>query len=163
VIIGIAYFIAGWSFRISCFGWVFVWDYVTLRHRRFVPDRAANRVFLASEISQVPVRTYGTLRRDEGGGLMLSYRSWLVLPRRSLALPKGQYMIGRGIFYSQIMRLEGQGLAPAVLLPPRYRGHEEALVSGYGLEGVQDAGLRAIWRWLKEALGFRGRPAGAPA
>ena len=163
VIIGIAYFIAGWSFRISCFGWVYVWDYVTLRHRRFVPDRAANRVFLACEVNQVPVRTYGTLRRDEGGALVLSYRPWLVLPRQLLTLPKGRYMIGRGIFYSQIMRLEGQGLAPAVLLPPRYRGHEEALVSGYGFEGVQDAGLRAIWRWLREALGFGARPAGAPA
>ena len=39
IIIGIAYFIAGWSFRLSHFGLVFIWDIVTLRSRRFVPDQ----------------------------------------------------------------------------------------------------------------------------
>ena len=45
-----------------------------------------------------------------------------------------------------------------MLLPPRYRGHEEELVSIYGLTGVRDAGLRAAFRWFKEPLGFQ-RPA----
>jgi hypothetical protein len=159
VIIGIAYFIAGWSFRLSCFGWVFVWDFVTLRRKRFMPEKATNRMFLAREINKVPTRTYGTLGRDEKGSLVLRYRPWLVLPGRSLTLPEGQYTIGRGLFYSQIMRVEGQGLAPAMLLPPRYRGHEEELVSSYGLAGVREAGLRAVWRWLKESLGFKVRSA----
>ena len=155
VIIGIAYFIAGWSFRLSCFGWVFVWDFVTLRRRRFLPGQSANRMFLAREISKVPIRTYGTLRRDGKGGLALKYRPWLVLPERSLTLPGGQYAIARGLFYSQIVKLEGQGLTAAMLLPPRYRGHEEQLVALYGLTGVRDGGLRAVWRWLKETLGFK--------
>ena len=80
-----------------------------------------------------------------------------MLPERALVLPEGSYTIGRGLFYSQIMRVEGQGLTAAMLLPPRYRGHEEALVSIYGLAGVRDAGLRATFRWLKETLGL-GRP-----
>ena len=46
-----------------------------------------------------------------------------------------------------------------MLLPPRYRGHEEELVSIYGLAGVRDAGLRAAFRWLKELLGFKAQPA----
>ena len=46
-----------------------------------------------------------------------------------------------------------------MLLPPRYRGHEEALVAIYGLEGVRDAGLRAAYRWFKELLGFSAQPA----
>jgi hypothetical protein len=158
VIIGISYFIAGWSFRLSYFGWVTVWDFITMRRGRFVPDKSANRMFLARKIHNVPARTYGTLRRDEKGSLVLQFRPWLVLPKRSLTLPEGKYAIARGLLYSQVVRVEGQGFAPAMLLPPRYRGHEEALVSAYGLTGVQDAGLRAAWRWLKEALAFKAQP-----
>jgi hypothetical protein len=116
-------------------------------------------MFLAREINQVPIRTYGTLRRDEPGGLVLKYRPWLILPERELILPAGQYVIGKGVFYSQIMRVDGQGLATAMLLPPRYRGQEEALATCYGLTGVQDAGLRAAMRWLKETLGLAAEPA----
>ena len=71
----------------------------------------------------------------------------------------GSTVIGKGVFYSQIMRVDGQGLATAMLLPPRYRGQEEALATCYGLTGVQDAGLRAAMRWLKETLGLAAEPA----
>ena len=158
IIIGIAYFIAGWSFRLSHFGWVFVWEFVTLRRKRFHPDSSVNRLFLARKINKVPARTYGKLLRDERGSLLLKYRPWLVLPERVLVLPEGQYAVAKGLFYSQIMRVEGQGLAAAMLLPPRYRGHEEELVAIYGLAGVRDAGLRAAFRWFKDLLGFQ-RPA----
>jgi hypothetical protein len=159
LIIGIAYFIAGWSFRLSHFGMVFIWDIVTLRSRRFVPDKSANRMMLARQINRVPARTYGTLRRDEQEGLILQYRPWLVLPKRTLVLPAGQYAIGQGLFYSQIMRVEGRGVRAVMLLPPRYRGHEEELVSIYGLTGTREAGLLAAFRWLKETLGFKTQPA----
>ena len=159
IVIGIAYFIAGWSFRLSHFGSVFIWDFVTLRRLRFQPDKSANRMFLAREINKVPARSYGKLLRDEKGNLLLKYRPWLVLPERTLVLPEGRYAIGKGLFYSQIMKVEGQGLTAAMLLPPRYRGHEEELVSIYGLAGVRDAGLRAAFRWLKESLGFKPQPA----
>ena len=154
VIILIAYFIAGWSFRLSHFGLIFIWDIVTLRNQRFVPDKAANRMLVARAMNNVPARTYGTLRRDEAGNLILQYRPWLVLRKRTLTLPPGQYVIGQGLFYSQMMRVTDRGLAAVMLLPPRYRGHEEELVSIYGLAGVRDAGLRAMSRWLRETLGF---------
>jgi hypothetical protein len=157
VIILIAYLIAGWSFRLSHFGLIFIWDIVTLRSGRFVPDKSANRMLVARAIDHVPARTYGTLRRDEGGNLVLQYRPWLVLRKRTLTLPPGQYAIGQGVFYSQIMRVAERGLTAVLLLPPRYRGHEEELVSIYGLVGVREAGLRAISRWLREALGFKAK------
>jgi hypothetical protein len=150
IVIAIAYCIAGWSFRLSHFGMVFVWDSVTLRRHRFVPKSPGNRVYLARQFSKVPARTYGTLLRDEQGSLVLKYRPWLVLPKRILVLPQGSYAVARGLFYSQIVRVDAQGLAAVVLLPPRYRGHEEELVSIYGLADVRDAGLRAVSRWLKE-------------
>ncbi len=157
IIIGIAYFIAGWSFRLSHFGFVFVWDFVTLRRRRFQPDQSANRMFLARQINKVPARSYGKLLRDEKGSLVLKYHPWLVLPERMLVLPEGRYAIGKGLFYSQIMKEENQGLTPAMLLPPRYRGHEEELVSIYCLAGVREAGLLAAFRWLKDLLGLSSR------
>jgi hypothetical protein len=159
IIIGIACFIAGWSFRLSHFGWVFVWEFVTLRRKRFHPDSSVNRLFLARKINQVPARTYGTLLRDERGSLLLKYRPWLVLPERVLVLPEGRYAVAKGLFYSQIMRVEGEGLRAAMLLPPRYRGHEEELVAIYGLAGVRDAGLRAAFRWFKDLLGLQAQPA----
>jgi hypothetical protein len=155
ILIGIAYFIAGWSFRLSHFGLVFIWDIVTLRSHRFRPEPSANRMLLARRINRIPARTYGTLRRDEKGNLVLDYRPWLVLPKRRLTLPEGQYVVGRGLFYSQIMRVEERSLACVLLLPPRYKGHEAELVSIYGLAGVREAGLRAAFRWLKDALGFK--------
>ncbi len=159
ILIAIAYFIAGWSFRLSHFGTVFLWDFLTLRRRRFLPEPSANRMFLSRKMHKVPARSYGKLLRDEKGGLVLQYRPWLVLPERTLVLPQGRYAVGKGLFYSQIMRLEGQGLTAVMLLPPRYRGHEEALVPIYGLAGVRDAGLRAAFRWFRDLLGLRVQPA----
>ncbi len=157
ILIGIAYLIAGWSFRLSHFGLVFIWDIVTLRSRRFRPDPSANRMLLARAINRVPARTYGTLRRDETGRLVLQYRPWLVLPRRELILPAGRYHIAKGLFYSQIIRAEDRRNTALMLLPPRYRGHEAALVSIYGLADVRDSGLRAAFAWLKDAVGGGGR------
>ena len=117
----------------------------------------------AADLARDPrvIDTYlGARRRDEAGNLILQYRPWLVLPRRTLALPQGQYAIGQGLFYSQIMRVTDRGLSAVMLLPPRYRGHEQELVTIYGLSGVRDAGLRAVGRWLRETLPFRAQ---APA
>jgi hypothetical protein len=163
IIIGIAYFIAGWSFRLSHFGLVFIWEFVTLRRKRFQPDKSENRMFLARKINKVPVRSYGKLSRDERGSLLLKHRPWLVLPERTLVLPEGPYAVAKGLFYSQIVRVEGQGLSSALLLPPRYRGHEQELVSIYRLAGVRDAGLRAAFRWLADLVGFSRKPETVPA
>jgi len=159
VIIAIAYLIAGWSFRLSHFGLAFIWDLVTLRQGRFEPSPAVNRMFLARQMDKVPARTYGKLVRGERGSLALKFRPWLVLPERTLVLPEGRYAVGRGLFYSQIMKEEGAGLTAALLLPPRYRGHEAELVAIYALAGVREAGLRAAFRWLKELLGAKPQPA----
>ncbi len=158
ILIVISYFIAGWSFRLSSFGVVFLWDFFTSRRSRFTPGPNGNRMFLSRKINKVPTRTYGTLLRDAQGGLLFKYRPWLVLPERSMVLPAGQYVVGKGLFYSEIMKVEGDDAQAAILLPPRYRSHEEELVSIYGLAGVRDIGLRAAFKWLKEWLGFKSSP-----
>jgi len=155
VLIVISYFIAGWSFRLSHFGLVFIWDYLTLRRHRFTPDGTANRMFLARKLGKVPARTYGKLLREEPARLVLKYRPWLVFPERRLELAEGRYAVGQGLFYSEILRLEGDDARSVLLLPPRYRSHENGLVRIYGFAGVRATGLRAAWRWFKELLGFK--------
>jgi hypothetical protein len=147
-------FIAGWSFRLSVLGMISLWDVLTLRKTRFRPDAVANWMFLGRELGKVPTRTYGKLERDAEDRLVFRYRPWLVLPARTLALPPGQYAIGHGLFWSEIVRVEGEGMQSTLLLPPRCRSHEEQLVKVYALAGVRPAGWRAIFRWFKEMFGL---------
>jgi len=161
IIILISYFIAGWSFRLSHFGFIFVWDFFTFRRARFTPDPKENKLFLGRQIDKVPARTYGRLSLNEAGRLVLKYRPWLVLPPRTLVLPDAKYAVGKGLFFTEILQLKDDDTQTALLLPPRYRGDEEKLVSIYGLTDVRPIGLHAGWVWLKESLGFKEQPAAA--
>ena len=153
IIIAFCYLIAGWSFRLSHFGLVFVWDFATRRGNRFTPDLTANKMFLGRKINQVPARSYGKLSRDEKGRLVLNYRPWLVLPARTLALPEARYAVGKGAFFSEIFQLDGDSERIALLLPPRYRSHEEQLVAIYSFVDVRPTGLHAVWQWVKSLFG----------
>ena len=92
------------------------------------------------------------LFRSPQSELVLSYRPWLFLPKRSQTLPVGTYAIGKGLFYSEIIKVEGEDTTAAATLPPRFRSHEEELSSVYLLNGVQDIGvvkgLKAVWNWM---------------
>ena len=153
IVILISWLIAGWSFRLSHFGMSFVWDFVTNRRNRFHPDAKENKMFLGRKIEKVPTRTYGKLSRNDQGELVFNYHPWLVLAKRTLVLPAGNYEAGRGVFYSEILRVEGESAKTTFLLPPRYRGHEEEVVKIYNFTGVQDVGLRAAWLWFKSLFG----------
>ena len=153
IVILISYLIAGWSFRLSHFGIVFLWDFVTGRKSRFQPDAKENILFLSRNINKVPARTYGKLSRNEKGELVLNYRPWLILPKRTLIMPAGNYEAGRGVFYSEILRVEGGSAKTMILLPPCYRGHEEEIAKIYGFAGVRDVGIRAAWAWFKSLFG----------
>jgi hypothetical protein len=148
-IIVFSYFIAGWSFRLSHFGLVFVWQFFTGGRFRFKPDAKQNNMFLGRKAEKVPTRTFGKLSRNDEGALVFNYRPWLVLPQHTLVLPAGNYEAGRGLFYSEIMRVEGDSARTVFLLPPHYRGHEEEIARIYNLAGTRDVGLRAAWSWFK--------------
>jgi hypothetical protein len=159
ILIVICWFLAGWAFRLTVFGTVFVWDFVTFRQTRFTVDPNANWAFTAREIGKTPIRTYGKLARGPAGELVLHYRPWLILPRRTLTLPEGQYVVGRGLTYSDVLWIDGDSARRVITLSPRYRSHEEELSSIYLLRGVRDVGMakgfRALWSWLKELFGLR--------
>lgn len=165
VIIILAYFVAGWAFRLTVFGSVFCWDFFTRRHKRFKLLADGNKVFTAREIDGVPVRTYGRLHMADDGALTLRFKPWLVLPERTVAIPREGLVVGRGLFYSEVIGFDAKadGNATLLLLPPRYRGHEELLARTYRISGTCEVGLRRAWSWLKEALGFGAKPAAASA
>jgi len=161
IIIAFAWLIAGWSFRLSHFGLVYIWDFCTFRRTRFTPDPVENKLFLWRQINKVPARTYGKLKRDEKGNLVITYRPWLVLAPRTLVLPEGNYAVGRAVFWQSIQRVEAEDAEHMLLLPPRYGGHAEELVKIYNLSGIREAGLRAMWKWIKEAFSGQPQPAGS--
>ena len=68
-------------------------------------------------------------------------------------MPAGIYEAGRGLFYSEILRVEGDSAKTVILLPPRYRGHEEEIAKIYNFAGVRDVGIRAAWAWFKSLFG----------
>jgi hypothetical protein len=153
IVLIIAYFVAGWAFRLTVFGTEFCWDFLTLRHRRFAPDPRVNKLFAGANLPGVSVRTYGRLMQNDAGALEFVYRPWLVLPERRAAVPgdRAKLGVGKGLFFSTVSA-EGDGTL--FLLPPRYHGHEDAVARTYALGlGVRDAGLRRAWGVLKELFG----------
>ncbi len=160
VIILVAYLLAGWAFRLMVFGSEFTWDFFTLRHRRFQLLADGNKLFTGREISGVPLRTYGRLYQEADGRLQFKFRPWLVLPERTIEVPRDGLVVGKGLFYSEVLGFDHDAdkLATLLLLPPRYRGHEELLARTYHISGTCEVGLRKAWSWIKEAMGFGAKP-----
>ena len=149
-----AYLLAGWSFRLMWFGAIYSWDWFTWRHGRFTPDAVANKMFTAEKLGKTPIRTYGRLVKEAEGKLAFVYRPWLVLPEQRLELPAGKYFVGRGLVYPEVLAVAkaDEGAQRVLVLPPRYRSHEETIAHLYGFGGVRDVGLlkgfKAIWSFL---------------
>ncbi|MBL9202518.1 MAG: hypothetical protein JNL39_18550 [Opitutaceae bacterium] len=158
VVIIVAYFVAGWAFRLTIFGWIFSWEFVTRRCNRFAPAANDNAMFAGGDLPGVPIRSYGRLAKKAGGGLEFVYRPWLVFGARTAAVPgDGRALaVGQGAFFSDVL---GAQDATLFTLPPRYRGHEEALARAYGLGGVKPAGLRKAWSSLRAMFGGKAAPA----
>jgi hypothetical protein len=158
VLIVIAYFIAGWSWRLTIFGTVYVWDFVTLRRHRFQPGAEANRMFTARKLEGVPIRTYGRLLHAGPGRLMFEFRPWLFLAKRRFTLPEQPLIVGRGLFYPEIAQAEADRTTTLFILPPRYKEHEASVARAYGIPEIRDVGLRkgikGTWAWFQRLLGF---------
>ncbi len=165
IIIIIAYFLSGWAFRLMIFGTEFTWDFCTFRNRRFHLLADGNKIFTARKIASVPMRTYGRLYQQPDGKLTLRFRPWLVLPERTLEIPRDGLVVGKGVFYSEVLGFEQtkDKVSTLLLLPPRYRGHEDLFARTYHISGTCDVGLRRAWSWLKEALGFAAKKQPASA
>ena len=149
----VAYLVAGWAFRLTVFGSIFSWEFLTGCKRRFTPAQRENKLFSGARLTKdgVPVRTYGRLINEpENGKLVFAYKPWLILAERTVTVSLSAPSVGKGLFFSTVR----DGDRTAFILPPRYRGHEEAVARIYCLEGgVQDAGLLKAWGSLRELFG----------
>ena len=153
LVIIVAWLVAGWAFRLTCFGSVFCWDFLTLRRTRFTPKENGNKLFAGGTFPGVPPRTYGRLAQRPAGGIEFQYRPWLVMAERSALVPvdKSQLAVGKGLFFSSITANDRDTL---FLLPPRYHGHEDTVARAYLMGGgVRDAGLRKAWGVMRELFG----------
>jgi hypothetical protein len=160
VLIVIAYFIAGWSFRLSRYGSVFCWDFFSLRRLRFKPSTGENWGFAARAMGEVPIRTYGRLRRTEAGKLEFAYRPWLFLAEKVHPLAEGSHAVGRALLHPTLETAAGDSHRTLFNFPPRYRGHEEELARAYGVPLLDVGllgGLRAIGSGLRELVGLGSR------
>ena len=164
-IIILAYFMAGWAFRLMIFGSVFSWDFFTLRRSRFKLLADGNKLFTARDIGNAPLRTYGRLHQDADGKLLFKFRPWLVMPERTVEVPREGLVVGKGIFFSEVLGFEKgpDKNTTLLLLPPRYVGHEELFARTYRISGTCDVGLRRAWSWLREAFGFGAKKASVTA
>ena len=153
-IFGLCLLLSGWAFRLLIFGNVFAWDLLTFRRTRHIPEPTSATAFLARRTEGVPVRTFGTIRADDGG-LVFEYRPWLLLARRSLKIEGAGISVGRGLLHPEILQTSSGDTVDVLDLPPRYRGHEEAVASALRIARVEDVGLRAAWNWLRRLAGMR--------
>jgi len=165
IIILLAYLVSGWAFRLTVFGSVFCWDFFTIRRKRFQLLADGNHVFTGDRIAGVPQRTFGRLYQAPDGGLTLKFRPWLMLPERQVTVPREGLVVGRGVFYSEVLGHEAKTDKnhTLLLLPPRYLGHEELFARTYHISGTCEVGLLRAWSWLKEAVGFGTKPKTAAA
>lgn len=151
VVVVVAFFVAGWAFRLTVFGAVFCLDFITARKRRFSPASEPNCAFSGGRLSAkgVPVRTFGRILTDPGesGRVVFAFRPLLFLAERRVEVDCSELAVGRGFFFSTVCDREGNWF----LLPPRYRGHEELFA---GLQripgGVREAGLRKAWSAVRD-------------
>lgn len=170
VLVVVAWLLAGWAFRLTVFGSVFVWDIFTFGRSRLKVDHPLKTVFLARKVQGVPLRTLGRLEKRADGTLIFSYRPWLVRPRTDMVLPAGNYAVGKGAFFASIQEDDPDtqdvvDYSNLITLPPRYRTHEDELGKLLGLP-VVDAGLRkgvkSVIRGIRWLCGMELQPANHP-
>lgn len=153
VVIIVSYFVAGWAFRLTIFGTIFSWEFVTRRCSRFQPAAEGNAMFAGAHLTGVPIRSYGRLNRRADGGFEFGYRPWLFLAPRVAPVPAASTLaVGTGAFFSDIVDRSDNTL---FTLPPRYRGHEAELARLSAIPEVRPIGLHKAWSELREMFGGR--------
>jgi hypothetical protein len=159
VIVVLALLLAGWAFRLTVFGTVFSWDFITLRGMRsrgVSVDPRSNRAFAGKRLAGVPNRTLGNLNVADDGSIVFRFRPWLVGKAKEIPVPTENTILGKGMLHPVITQVETAMDKPKHLItfPPRFRGREEGLQAVYRISQIREVGLLRGWRWLMETLGF---------
>lgn len=146
----LSFLLAGWSFRLSAFGFVYSTDIILFRKRK--PSDGPVLAFASirmNEEKKLPMRTFGHLERRGERDLVFSYRPWLILGRREIPLGDGHdFSCGLGLINPFLVR-DLDPDRPWLRFPPRYRDAEEDLARAFSLRRVVACGLSGSLRsWL---------------
>jgi hypothetical protein len=155
-ILFVAWLIAGWSFRLSVYGSVLSWDFLTGRDGSADPASAPLVAFSQRGLKGAKPRSYGRLAGGGAEPWSFRYRPWLVFPRRSVPLPAGEMAVLKGAISPLLVRQGALRAQTLMRFPPRFRSREVELAAQLGvgevLEGRMVRGFRAAWQWLKELV-----------
>jgi hypothetical protein len=158
-----ALLVASTAFRFTLFGTVLAIDALTVWGTPKNPVSGSARAFTAERLGSVPARTLGRLARETDGSYAFTYRSWFVLPARTVRLPEGTVVLHRDVLtVSLVVRSESGDERRLLEFPPRYRRQWETLAELYAVSEVREGrlagGLSAAWGWVRQVFGVRNVP-----
>ena len=160
VIILVAAWLAPSALRLMIFGTRFAGDVLLPWRAKTTATPERPHVFTLGSIGGLPSRTGGRLAMNADGGVEFRYRRFCVMPETVVTLPDGERHIAKGLLSPAVYSGEEKQL----LLLPRYRGREEAIVDVMQFKEAREhrlsRGLAAAKQWIKGALGNRREIAG---
>ncbi|TLD69023.1 hypothetical protein FEM03_19330 [Phragmitibacter flavus] len=165
-LIVVAFFISGWTFRLTVFGTVIGLDVLSRRKAdsKEVRDGRGVLAFNARAMAKAPVRSLGRVCKEADGSLRFEYRPWLVMPKCEVVLDGPVNGIERGVLFPSMMCWQADGRARRELvLLPRYGNCVPQVAARYGLEKVTDSLLvrgfnSAKQRWSDVMAFVTGKP-----
>jgi hypothetical protein len=160
-LIVVAFFISGWTFRLTVFGTVIGLDVLSRKKADREQVQVGSEVwaFNARPMIKTPVRSFGRVRREDDGSLRFAYRPWLVLPKREIPLEGPINGVERGVLFPSMMCWQADGRARRELvLLPRYGDCVPQVAAKYGLEKVTDSmlvrGIKGAKQRWSEVMAF---------
>jgi hypothetical protein len=161
LIIGGAWLLAPWAFRLTVFGTLLSLDVFLpwVSRRNASPDDP--RVFLAHALEKVPVRTYGRLVRS-ASGIEFKYRPWMVFSERRVVLPSENAVISKGLLYPSLAAVVEDRKSRTVLVFRRcHRTQVNAIAANLEIAEVRESllvsGFRSAWAWMTDIVNVGGR------
>ena len=150
----------GWSWRLTFYGTTVAVDWLGFRSLSALDAENGIRAFAARSWPGLPVRSRGLLRIGPTGEPEFRARALPWTPLRVLPLAAAGAVFQRSFPGVNLRVLMEERSLKAVVLPPRFRGKEEALGQAFGLdfdsENPLSRTLRAAWTWLRETLSSSG-------
>jgi hypothetical protein len=155
VLILIAAWLAPSAMRLMIFGSRFAGDVLLPWRAKKTATLERPHVFTLNSLGGLPSRTGGRLVVTDEGGAEFRYRRFCVMPETVVRLPDAERHIAKGLISPAVFSGEEKQL----LLLPRYRGHEEAIVENLRLKEAREHPMSRGWAaaksWISGILGQR--------
>lgn len=146
----------GWAWRLTFYGTTVAVDWLGFRRDPPIDPAQGVRAFTARAAGRLPVRSRGVLRMAVTGEPEFRGRALPWLPARVVPVQAVGTVVARSFPGVHVRVGGGNRTVRAFVLPPRFRGREEALGRAFGIEADLEnpiaRTLRAAWSWLMETV-----------